>query len=200
MRGLEQPNIKERTILATELLIHPERLENSKKIVVIGVGVVGCEIAYWLRYEQECNVKVVEMDSYIMNHTCTANRGYLIHYLKKGGVELLNDTKVIELVPNGVKVLKNDSNTVPDPYVTWHPILPENIKNPLAPKRKQETKEYILGADLVVLATGGKPNDSMYFEALRERIAPEIYNIGDSFSGGKVLEATRAAYRLGITI
>jgi 2-enoate reductase len=48
-----------------------------------------------------------------------------------------------------------------------------------------------------VIAAGGAPNNGLYLEALAENIAPELYNIGDSSSAGKVLEATRAAYRLG---
>jgi 2-enoate reductase len=185
---------------AAELLKNPALLGGSKKIVVVGGGIVGCETAYWLKFEKSCDVTVVEMDKYIMNHTCTANRGHLIHYLHKAGVPLLNCTRVTGFVPGGVKVARNVSKTVPDPRVTWHPILPENIENPLTPKLKIEEKEEILPADLVVLAAGGISDNSLYLAAQKERAAPELYNIGDSFSAGKVLEATRAAYRLGIRI
>jgi len=140
---------------------------------------------------------VVEMDKYIMNHTCTANRGYLIYYLKKGGVKLLNCTRLTGIGKDGAEVMRNVSKTVPDPYVTWHPILPENVENPLAPKLKVEEKSETIPADLVVMAVGGVPNDGLYFEALADNSAPELYNIGDSSSAGKVLEAVRAAYRLG---
>jgi 2-enoate reductase len=189
-----------KTVQAAELLKNPSRLGGAKKIVVVGGGVVGCETAYWLKFEKNCDVTVVEMDKYIMNHTCTANRGHLIHYLHKAGVPLLNCTRVMGFVPGGVKAARNVSKTVPDPYITWHPILPENIENPLAPKLKVEEKEEILPADLVVLAAGGVGDNSLYLEAQKERAAPELYNIGDSFSAGKVLEAVRAAYRLGIRI
>ena len=43
---------------------------------------------------------------------------------------------------------------------------------------------------------GGRPDDALYVEALQNTAAPEIYNIGDSFAGGRVLEANRAAFRL----
>ncbi|MDR1058208.1 MAG: NAD(P)/FAD-dependent oxidoreductase [Treponema sp.] len=191
--GVEKAN----TVEAAELFLHPERLGQAKKVVVVGGGAVGCEAAYWLRYEKNCEVTVVEMDRYIMNHTCTANRGHLIHYLHKAGVLLLNCTRVTGFTQDGVEVARNVSKTVPDPLVTWHPILPENVKNPLAPKLKIDERKEILPADLVVLAAGGVPDDALYFTALRERAAPELYNIGDGFSGGKVLEAVRAAYRLG---
>ncbi|MDR1948477.1 MAG: NAD(P)/FAD-dependent oxidoreductase [Spirochaetaceae bacterium] len=198
---LSLPGIDQaRTVQAAELLLKPELLAEAKRIVVVGGGVVGCEAAYFLRYEKNCEVTVVEMDKYIMNHTCTANRGHLIHYLQKGGVGLLNCTRVTGFAPGEVLVARNVSKTVPDPYITWHPILPENVENPLAPKLKVEEREERLPADLVVLAAGGIPEDALYFAALRERAAPAIYNIGDSFAAGKVLEATRAAYRLGLAL
>jgi 2-enoate reductase len=189
-----------KTVQAAELLRNPRLLGGAKKIVVIGGGAVGCETAYWLSFEKGCDVTVVEMDKYIMNHTCTANRGHLIHYLHKAGVPLLNCTRVTGFAPGGVKAARNISKTVPDPYITWHPILPENIENPLAPKLKIEEKEEILPADLVVLAAGGLSDDSLYLAAQKERAAPELYNIGDGFSAGRVLEATRAAYRLGLRV
>ncbi|MDR2740863.1 MAG: FAD-dependent oxidoreductase [Treponema sp.] len=189
-----------KTVQAAELLKNPHLLGGSKKIVIIGGGVVGCETAYWLKFEKSCDVTVIEMDKYIMNHTCTANRGHLIHYLHKAGVPLLNCTRVTGFVPGGVKAARNISKTVPDPYLTWNPILPENIENPLAPKMKIEEKEEIFPADLVILAAGGVSDNSLYLAAQKERAAPELYNIGDSFNAGKVLEAVRAAYRLGIRI
>jgi 2-enoate reductase len=194
--GVEEAN----AVQAAELLLNPERLGQARKVVVVGGGIVGCEAAYWLRYEKDCEVTVVEMDKYIMNHTCTANRGHLIHYLRKAGVSLLNCTRVTGFTRDGVKVARNVSKTVPDPFITWHPILPENVENPLAPKLKVDERQETLPADLVVLAVGGAPDDALYFAALREQAAAELYNIGDSFSGGKVLEAVRAAYRLGLCL
>ena len=40
-------------------------------------------------------------------------------------------------------------------------------------------------ADLVVFAMGGRPDESLYLEGLRMHAAKELYNIGDSFSGGR---------------
>ncbi|MCL1928869.1 MAG: FAD-dependent oxidoreductase [Treponema sp.] len=187
-------------VQAVDLLMKPDLLKKAKKVVVIGGGVVGCEVAYWLRYEMDCEVTVIEMEKYIMNHTCTANRGHLIYYLKKAGVQLLNCTRLTRVTKTGVEVIQNTSKTVPDPYLTWHPILPENIENPLAPKLKVEETPVTINADLVVMAAGGVPDNALYLEALAQNAAPELYNIGDSFSAGKVLEANRSAYRLAIQL
>ena len=191
---------KVKAVQAVDLLVNPGLLGDAKKVVVAGGGVVGCETAYWLRYEQGREVKVVEMLPNFMEGVCTANRGHLLHYMEKAGVELYNCAKVTSFEPGKVHISRNVSKGAPNPYNTWQPLLPENIPNPLAPKLCPETREVTLDADLVVLAMGGRPDDAAYFEALAANAAPEIYNIGDSFAGGRVLEANRAAFRLAARV
>ncbi len=187
---------KVKYVQATALLENPELMGDAEKIVVAGGGVVGCETAYWLTYEHSKKVSVVEMLPNFMEGVCTANRGHLLHYMEKAGVELYNCSKVTSFEPSKVNIQRNVSKGVPNPYNTWQPLLPENIPNPLAKKPGAETQDVALDADLVVLAMGGRPDDALYYEALSENTAPEMFNIGDSFAGGKVLEATRAAFRL----
>lgn len=187
---------KVKYVQATALLENPKLMGDAEKIVVAGGGVVGCETAYWLTYEHSKKVSVVEMLPNFMEGVCTANRGHLLHYMEKAGVELYNCSKVTSFEPGKVNIQRNVSKGVPNPYNTWQPLLPENIPNPLAKKPGPETQDVALDADLVVLAMGGRPDDALYYEALSENTAPEMFNIGDSFAGGKVLEATRAAFRL----
>lgn len=185
---------------AISVLSQPKLVEDAKHIVVIGGGVVGCETAYFLSYEHQKQVSVIEMQPHFMEGVCTANRGHLIYYLKQNGVRLINLAQVKGFSENAVHVVRNVSKNAPDPYNTWQPILPKNIENPLAPKLGTETKEESIPADFVVFAIGEKPQAALYFEAQAKRIAPELYNIGDSFSPGKVLEAVRAAYNLALKI
>ncbi len=189
-----------KSVFGIDLLVKPELLGDSKKIVVVGGGVVGCEVAYWLKYEHGCDVTVVEMLPQFMYGVCTANRGHLLHYLEKAKVNMMNCAKVTSFEEGRVHIMQNVSPTVPDPYNTWQPILPPNIPNPLEKKLKVQEEEKTVEADLVVLAMGGKPDQDMYFNALSEHIAPEIYNIGDSSRAGRVLEATRAGYNLAMRI
>ena len=195
--GLE----KIKHVEATDLLLDDALLGEAKNIVIVGGGVVGCETAYWLAYEKDDRkIKVVEMLPYFMKGTCTANRGHIIHYLKDQDVELLNCATVKEFDGSHVVIEQNAHKNVPNPYNTWQPILPENVENPLAPKLGYEPKRISLNCDLVVLAMGGKPDDAAYLEGQKEMVAPELYNIGDSFSAGRVLEACRAAYALSTRI
>jgi 2-enoate reductase len=185
---------------AVQVLEQPELLADAHSIVIVGGGTVGCETAYFLAKEYGKSVTVIELLPFIMKGACTANRGYLLKYLYDAGVKLFNCTKLLSFEDGGIKVLRNTSKTVPDPYISWTPILPENILNPLAPKIKDEPKEEFLAADCVILAAGGRPDDAQFL-ALQNRFpTKEVYNIGDSFAGGRVLEATRAGYGLGINI
>jgi 2-enoate reductase len=188
--GIEGKNV----VYGVDLLRNPDMAKDAKSVVIVGGGVVGCETAYFLAHELGKEVSLVEMLPVIMKGVCTANRGWLIHYLEERGVSLMNCTRLAEVRPGEVVVKRNVSKTVPDPLVTWTPILPENIENPFAPALKLEEKEEVIKADLVVLAAGARPDDSAYRALVEVQAAPEIRNIGDSFSMGRVFEATKAAY------
>ncbi len=191
--GVDLPHV----VQAVDLLRDPSVVEKAQKVIVVGGGSVGCETAYMLACEMGKEVTVVEMLPYLMKGVCTASRGYLIHYLEQAGVQLLNCTRLKSVQQGSVRLTRNVSRTVPDPYNTWSPVLPENVKNPLAKKIKVDERDIEMEADLVVLASGLVPDDSLYDACLRECVAPEIHNIGDSFSVGRIFEATKAGYAVG---
>ena len=143
---------------------------------------------------------VVEMTEYMMNHTCTANRGYLLKYMYDSGVKLFNCTKLLSIEDKGVKVLRNMDKSVPNPYLTWNPILPENVLNPLAPKVKEKNEEQFIEADAVIMAAGGRPDENLFLDIQQKCPEIEVYNIGDSFKGGKVFEATKSGYRCALNL
>ncbi len=188
---------KDHVVSAIDVLLKPEIVKDAKELVVIGGGVVGAETAYLLKYELNKDVKVVEMDKYFMNHTCTANRGHIIHYLEEAGVELLNCTKLVKVGDKEVTVSQNTHKNVPNPYLTWAPILPENVENPMDMFHKIGDKyvERILKADMVVVAAGVSSANELYYECVKNNVAKEVFNIGDSFKSAKIFEAVRSAYR-----
>lgn len=180
-----------------DVLNNPSILGSAKKAVIVGGGIVGTEIAYMLKYEMDMDIKIVEMQKYFMNHTCTANRGHIIHYLEKGGVELLNCTKVLKIEEGKVTVSQNTHKNVPNPYNCWAPVLPENVENPMDMFKKIKD-QYVtreLEADAVIIAAGTTSANKLYYDCVKENAAPEIYNIGDSLKSGRVFEAVRGAYR-----
>jgi 2-enoate reductase len=193
VKGVEGANV----VFAVDLLLDPDRAAAAVRVVVVGGGAVGCEVAFWLAAEHAKRVTVLEMLPWFMKGDCTANRGYLLHYLEASGVELLNCTRLAYVGEQGVGAVRNVTPTVPDPYVTWAPLLPDNIRSPLARRLRVYEVEQTLPADLVVLATGLAPASGLYEECVRRHVAPELHNIGDSFSVGRVREAVRAGYVLG---
>ncbi len=194
--GIDGRNV----IFGVDLLRDPSLAAAAKRVVIIGGGVVGCETAYFLSHELGKQVSLVEMLPVIMKGVCTANRGWLIHYLEERGVPLMNCTRLAEVREGAVVVRRNVSKTVPDPLVTWTPILPENIENPFAPKLATIEKEEVIPADLVVIAAGAKPEDDLYRSLVSIHAAPEIRNIGDSFALGRIFEATKAAYATAVSL
>jgi len=184
-------------VQAVDIFQHPALAAPVERVVVIGGGEVGCEAAYFLAYELSKQVTVVEMLPYFMKEACSANRGYLIHYLEKRGVDLLNCARVTRITPEHVVVAYNVSPTVPDPYVTWAVVLPENVVNPLAHPIKTKMETIGLPADLVVLAAGFCADDALYEACVQAHAAPEIHNIGDAFAPGNIFNATKAGYAVG---
>jgi len=77
------------------------------------------------------------------------------------------------------------------------PVLPENVKNPLARTIRVEEQEVRLDTDLVLLATGMGPDPGSYKACLRHYVAPEVHNIGDSFVPATIAEAVKAGHAIG---
>ena len=188
--------VQKHVCTAVEVLKDISKLENAKNIVIIGGGDSGCEVAYMAKYELDKNVTIVEMAPTLMTHTCTANRGHLLHYLDKANVKCYNCTTVIAINEDNVELLVNASKTVPNPYTTWEPVLPENVHNPLAKKIKNSPKAVNVEADLVILAAGTVPNNELFKKCQEINASPIIYNVGDSFKCGKVFTAVKSAFNV----
>lgn len=196
IHGISLPHV----FSGIDFLNNPSIAEKAENIVIVGGSDVGCEVAYMLSYEMHKNVIVVETQPYFMKKTCTSNRLFMIHYLETAGVKLMNCTSLESITKDSVELIQNVSKTVPDPYITWTPILADNIINPFSKPIKKQTKVITTSADLIILCTGSQADDSLYEECIRSRTASEIYNIGDSFTQGRVLEAVKAGYALGTSI
>jgi 2-enoate reductase len=149
VEGIDLPHV----VQAVDLLWNPAVAEGTERAVVVGGGDVGCEVAHFLACECGKTVTVIEMLPYFMKDSCTANRGYLIHYLEEKGVALWNCTQLRRVDEHGVTVVRNVSPSVPSPYVTWAAVLPENVVNPLARPIRVREEEITAAADLMTGCT-----------------------------------------------
>ena len=86
---------------------------------------------------------------------------------------------------------------MPDPYVTWAPLIPESIPNPFAKPILVEERIERLEADLIVLALGLVPDTAFYESCVSARVAPELRCIGDAFEVGRIFDAVKAGYAVG---
>jgi len=191
--GIDQPSV----VQAVDLLRKPELAAQAKNVVVVGAGAVGCETAHYLAADLGKKVTVVEMLPNVMPGMCTANRGHLIHELESLGVPLWNCTRLVSIEGKKVNVKRNVSATVPDPYITWTPLLPENIANPFAKPIQEELQDQVIEADLVVLAMGLCPARDLYENCVKTQAAPEVIQLGDAFQTGRVFEAVKAGALVG---
>jgi len=185
-------------VTARQLLLDPALFAGKQKILVAGGGSVGCEIAYLAATEYGLDVTVIDLLPYFMQGICTANRAHLIHELEKYGVKLMNCTRLESIEFGRVTVLTNTSSTVPDPYNTWAPLLPDNVPNPLEKPIREAMEIRQLEADMLVVAAGSRPNNDLYRLLTDNYAAPEIRLIGDAGFPGMITEATRAGYRTGL--
>jgi len=193
VEGADLPHV----VQAVDLLLHPEWAGQARDVVVVGGGSVGCEVAHWLAAEYGKRIAVVEMTPYFMKGICTANRGHLIHDLERRGAKLLNCARLTAIRGGVAIIARNASESVPDPYVTWTPLLPENIPNPLAKPIREQIVEETLAADLVVVATGLEADRALFEACERQRAAREVIVIGDNFHIGRVFEAVQAGFTVG---
>ena len=88
----------------------------GEKVVVIGGGLTGCEIAYDLYLKGKQPIIVEMMDDLIVTKgVCLANTSYLRDFFKTNQVPVHLETSVMQIVPRGVMVKHKDGTyeTIP---------------------------------------------------------------------------------------
>lgn len=96
IKGLDPVNCSK----ANEILSGKKLIAN-KKVLVIGGGLVGCEVGELLNFYKN-DVSIVEMAPTFAKDATTRVRIVLIDRLKKDGTQLYANTKVTEILDNGI--------------------------------------------------------------------------------------------------
>ena len=86
--------------------------EVGHRVVIVGGGLTGCEIAYDL-FKKGHEPVIVEMknDLIAMTGVCLANSSYLRDFFELNKVEVHLETKLKEVCDDGVMVTDKDGNT-----------------------------------------------------------------------------------------
>ena len=119
---------KKMVVIAVDLLLGKQ--EAGKSVVVVGGGLIGCETALYLAQKGK-KLTIIEMLDGVMLDMYSANRMHLLKLLADADVNILTETKCLEIRDNGI--------TIADKY----------------------GKRSTLEADTVVLAVGLKSNEGL---------------------------------------
>lgn len=185
---------------AQSILENPHLAADKKEVVIVGGGLVGMELAFQLSQDESRHVTVIEASNALMRGSCSANRGYLIHYLEKPNVKVHLCSFLKEVLPDEVKVRINTSKTVPDPWVTWTPLLPESVHNPFARSIEEQWEEQSIPCDLCITAVGQESETTLSEQLRKNYCAPKVLTIGDAFQPGNIRWAVKAGYRTGLEL
>ncbi|HCI72989.1 MAG TPA: NADH:flavin oxidoreductase, partial [Lachnospiraceae bacterium] len=104
IKGMELPHV----VMAIDAELHPEKL--GKRVAIMGGGLVGGEAAIGFHHEGH-EVSIIEMKPEVAMEVNSFYRGGLMPQIEKAAVSYVN-TKVLEIVPEGVKVEKDGETFV----------------------------------------------------------------------------------------
>ena len=122
----------------------------GEKAVIIGGGMVGCELALWLTKDLQKEVSIVEALPRLMavnGPVCSANRDMLERLVPFHGTHVFCSSTAVETTEKGLRIRNLDT---------------------------QEERE--LEADTVILSAGFNPEHELY---MKMQDVPELYAIGD---------------------
>jgi len=108
-----------------------EKIKNVKKAIVIGAGIIGCEMASAFR-EKNIDVTILEKAERISPALADLEFSTkIVNHLRDNQIDILFNTDIVEI---------------------------ENVKNKKIVKIKRNGKSEKLETDIIIIATGVKPN------------------------------------------
>jgi 2-enoate reductase len=104
--GIDGKNVK----LATELLVNYTG-DIGDNIVIVGAGLVGCEMALFLKEKGKSNITLIDMLPEIAYDVIYLARGSLLEELEQKGIKMKPGLTLKEIKPSGIVVEDREGNT-----------------------------------------------------------------------------------------
>jgi len=159
----------ENAVTADDVLL--EKVQVGRRVVVVGGGLVGIELALYLA-KQGKEVTVVEALPEIARDLEPISKLALIRARRPWPEDLLWKYEIVVLTSTPVVEVKKDGVVV----------LREMLKLETIP------------ADTVILAVGRVPNLDLKLLETAKRVAKEVYIIGDAKSPRKIIDAIHEGF------
>ena len=145
------PGLKREVICtAIKVLDNQAKIELGERVIVLGAGLVGCELAWYLTLQGK---KVNLFDALNLNEILqdehSTNRFYLLHNLKEQGVSILASRKILRVEDKEAIFKKNTGGEESYPF------------------------------DSLIICVGLKPRNELLGELRKSEFKGEIYGIGD---------------------
>jgi 2-enoate reductase len=159
----------EKVSVSTEVLLGHKKAGNN--VVVVGGGLVGCELALELAQEGK-QVTIVEMLDDILSsgpQVPPMNSMMLRDLLEEHKVEIKAGMKLACITEKGAEIMPRDGG-----------------------------ESIYIDADSIVISIGFKPQPSIAQELYAEGI--ETYEVGDGYTVGNILLAIHSAYEVARTL
>lgn len=163
--GITKPNV----VLAVDVLMGKKEVNND--VVIIGGGLVGCEVAEHLLKNGINKITLLEMLPKVASDLTRVLRADLLFRLAKEKVQIETDIEVTRISENGVWGVRKSFEFGPN--------------------------EVFFETNYIIIATGYKPENTLV-EELRGKLP--VYNIGDSNKPRNVKDAIREGFFVGLEI
>lgn len=96
------PGMNEKKVVKANDILSGKVVVSGKKVIVLGGGLVGCELSEVLRwYDNE--VDIVEMTDALAREAVPRSRAVLLQRLKESGVKEHLNSRVMEILSDGIK-------------------------------------------------------------------------------------------------
>ncbi|HJB94184.1 MAG TPA: NAD(P)/FAD-dependent oxidoreductase [Candidatus Mediterraneibacter intestinigallinarum] len=134
----------EKIVYAADIL-SGKTVIGKKKVLILGGGLVGCELAEFMNQYQN-QVAIVEMMPMLAKDDVKRSRVVLMKRLQEAGTKQYVNTKITEVLPDGIKAEKDGEQITIRGYDALVLALGYRSYNPLFEMAKKVYKEvYVIG-------------------------------------------------------